>query len=160
MTAIATAADPGSRFPHRLSLTVRFAETDANQHVSQVSYLIYFEEARTRLLAERVPAFDWFGGQHTLVLVRQWIDYQAPAYFPDRLDVWSAPVRLGQSSIRLAHVITREEPGGHTAIAQGESTMVLVSAETGASLPWPDAVRAAWAAEVRPELALAFDRPR
>ncbi len=139
---------------------MRFAETDANQHVSQVSYLVYCEEARTRLLAERVPAFDWFSGQHTLVLVRQWIDYQAPAHFPDRLDVWSAPVRLGTSSIRLAHVITREDPAGHTAIAQGESTMVLVDAEAGTSLPWPDAVRAEWAAGLRPELALPFDRPR
>ncbi len=141
-------------------MRVRFAETDANQHVSQVSYLIYFEEARTALMAEHVPTFEWFTGEHTVVLVRQWIDYLAPAHFPDQLDIWSSGVALGTSSVRLAHVITRDDPAGTTRIAQGESTMVLVDGATGASKPWPDAVRAHWSALMRPELAPAFDRKR
>lgn len=140
-------------------MRVRFAETDANRHVSQVSYLIYFEEARTAMLAEHVPTFDWSSG-HTLVLVRQWIDYVAPAHFPDRLDVWSCAVKLGTSSIRLAHIITRDDVGGTTRIAHGESTMVLVDAASGASQPWPDPMRAEWAALLRPELAPTFDRGR
>ena len=149
-----------SQFPHRLRLRVRFAETDANRHVSQVSYLIYFEEARTALMAEHVPTFDWFTGDHTLVLVRQWIDYLAPAHFPERLDVWSCAVTLGTSSIRLAHAITRDDAGGTTRIAQGESTMVLVDAARGTSKPWPELVRADWTRLLRPKLAPAFDRVR
>lgn len=150
------------RFPHHLAVRVRFAETDANGHVSQVSYLIYFEEARTDFLETLVPGFEWFRPDRTLVLVRQWIDYVAPAYFPDRLDVASAMVRLGNSSVVMAHEITRESThdGGEgptsapTVIARGESTMVLVDGATQKSTPWDEVLRARLTALVRPELSI------
>lgn len=148
-----------SQWGHRLSLRVRFAETDANRHVSQVSYLIYFEEARTEFMAEAVPDFDWFGANTTLVLARQWIDYLSPAFFPDRLDIWTAPVHLGGSSLRMAHVITRLTDGDARIVARGESTMVQVSSANGRSTPWTAPVRSQLAAWLKPELAIPFALP-
>jgi acyl-CoA thioester hydrolase len=144
-------------YPYTLPVRVRFCETDANGHVSQVSYLIYFEEARTRFMEAEPIAFSWFRGDHQLVLARQWIEYLAPAYFPDALTVRSAPVRLGRSSLTMAHVITRD--ADDTVIARGESTMVLVAKATGHSTPWPERLRVSLAPTVRPDLAIPFERP-
>lgn len=152
-TLDASLPDP-NQFPHRLGVRVRFAETDANRHVSQVSYLIYFEEARTDFLAANIPGFEWFRPDRTLVLVRQWIDYLSPAHFPDQLDVRSAIVRLGTSSLRMAHLITRTDGGATTAIARGESTMVLVEETGRTSRPWDEPLRSQLQALVRPDLAL------
>lgn len=148
-----------SQWEHRLGLRVRFAETDANRHVSQVSYLIYFEEARTAFLAEVLPDFDWFSADTTLVLARQWIDYLAPAYFPDPLDIWTAPVHLGTSSVTMAHVITRSSGGDTRLVARGESTMVQVQVATGRSTPWAAPIRRQLAARLKPELAIPFAKP-
>jgi acyl-CoA thioester hydrolase len=140
-------------YPYALAVRVRFSETDANGHVSQVSYLIYFEEARTRFMQEEL-AYAWFTGEHRLVLARQWISYRAPAFFPDALTVFSAPVAVGRSSLRMAHRIIRNHDG--TVIAEGESTMVLVLAQNGRSTPWPEEFRAELLERTRPDLAIPF----
>jgi acyl-CoA thioester hydrolase len=143
-------------YPYHLPVRVRFCETDANGHVSQISYLIYFEEARTRIMQDEPVGFRWFSGDLKLVLARQWIDYLAPAYFPEELTVHSAIVRLGRSSLRIAHLITRDHDGA--SIARGESTMVLTHAATGRSTPWPESLAATLGATIRPALAVPFEQ--
>jgi acyl-CoA thioester hydrolase len=141
-------------YPHQLPVRVRFCETDANGHVSQVSYFIYFEEARSRLM--EALEFPWFQGEYMLVLARQWADYLQPAFFPDRLTVYTAAVAVGRSSLRLVHRLTRAEDP--TVLCQGESTMVLVRQGDGRSAPWPETLRHRLDAWLRPDLALPFDR--
>ena len=148
---MAQTVDP-ARYPHQLSVRVRFCETDANGHVSQVSYFIYFEEARSRILQSL--DFAWFTGRHMLVLARQWADYLAPAYFPENLTVYTAVVHVGRSSVRAVHRIARADE--RIVLCQGESTMVLVDQNTQRSTPWPDDIRQRLAARCDPELALPF----
>lgn len=140
--------------PFELPVRVRFCETDANGHVSQLSYLIYFEEARTDIMEAMQIHFRWFDGDRTLVLARQWAEYLAPVYFPDRLIVKTTVVKVGTSSLRMAHVIVRSEGG--TPVCRGESVMVLVNSQTGRSTPWPEALRAAFQQVEHPEAAIPF----
>lgn len=136
---------------HRTPVRVRFCETDMNRHVSQVSYFIYFEEARTRYIEEL--GFAWTGGDTNMVLVRQWADYLAPAHFPDELLVLTDIIAVGRSSIRMAHRVVRQE-APHQALCQGESVMVLVNGDQSASVPWPDPLRAKLEAHADPTRAL------
>lgn len=137
-----------------LPVRVRFCETDANGHVSQLSYLIYFEEARTEVMDAMRSHFQWFTGDRTLVLARQWAEYLRPVYFPDRLTVKTTVVKVGTSSLRMAHVIIRNED--QDPVCRGESVMVLVTSQTGRSTPWPEALRTAFLQVERPETALPF----
>lgn len=136
---------------HRTHVRVRFCETDMNRHVSQVSYFIYFEEARTRYIEEL--GFTWNAGPYNMVLVRQWADYLAPAHFPDELFVLTDIVQVGRSSIRMAHRVVRAATPD-AVLCQGESIMVLVNAEQSASRPWPDDLRSRLHAHLNPSAAL------
>ena len=123
--------------PGRLDLRVRFSETDANGHVSHLSYLIYCEDARTRLMQHPAIGYSWPRDRYNLVLVAQSIRYHQPAYFPDELHVETAVTRVGRSSLGLTHTITRDD----VLIAESECTLVLVDVRTNHSTPWPDAIR-------------------
>ncbi len=138
---------------HRTPIRVRFCETDMNRHVSQVSYFIYFEEARTRYI--ETFGISWTEGPFNLVLVRQWADYLKAAHFPDELIVLTDIVSVGRSSIRMAHrVVPAADPDGTSVVCQGESVMVLVNKDQSASVPWPSELRARLAAAANPSLAV------
>jgi acyl-CoA thioester hydrolase len=140
-----------------VDLRVRFSETDANGHVSHVSYLIYCEDARTRLMEHPHIAYTWPRDRYHLVLAEQSIAYLAPAYFPERLHVATHVMRIGRTSLTLGHDITRRDAaqtgheGSATAIARSRCTLVLVDAETHRAAPWPE--------ELRRRLAALIDAP-
>ncbi len=138
---------------HETPIRVRFCETDMNRHVSQVSYFIYFEEARTRYI--ETFGISWTEGPFNMVLVRQWADYLKPAHFPDELVVLTDIISVGRSSIRMAHrVVPAGAPPGTDVMCQGESVMVLVTKDQSASVPWPSELRARLAAKADPTLAV------
>lgn len=128
-------------YHHETDIRVRFCETDANQHVSQASYAIYFEEARTAFLETLSGShFDWWGKDHTLVLAQQCLVYRKPAFFRQVLRIYSTVKRIGRSSLDLIHVAVLD--GDHdTVVAESTSTVVLIDIHTGQSLSWPDDFR-------------------
>lgn len=128
-------------YHHETDIRVRFCETDANQHVSQASYAIYFEEARTAFLESLSgPQFHWWADDHTLVLAQQCLMYRKPAFFRQTLTIYSAAKRIGRSSLDLMHMaVLRGNP--ESVIAESTSTVVLINSETNQSMPWPDEFR-------------------
>ncbi len=128
-------------YDHETDIRVRFCETDANQHVSQASYAIYFEEARTAFLESLSgPQFHWWADGHTLVLAQQCLIYRKPAFFRQTLTVYSAVKRLGRSSLDLTHAaVLRGDP--NSVIAESTSTVVLVNTHTNQSMAWPEDFR-------------------
>lgn len=130
----------GKRFVHETEIRVRFCETDANKHVSQVSYVIYFEQARTEFIDSLIGEdFDWWSERYSLVLARQSISYLAPAYFRQVLKVYTGIASIGRSSLNLYHLVIEKEHG--TLIANQDSTIVLIDQETQRSHAWPDSFR-------------------
>ncbi len=129
------------RYQHETDIRIRFCETDANQHVSQASYAIYFEEARIAFLESMAdPAFRWWTNDHTLVLAQQCLIYRKPAFFRQTLTVLSGVQRIGRSSLDLVHVAVLREDR-NAVIAESTSTVVLIDSRTNRSLPWPDNFR-------------------
>jgi acyl-CoA thioester hydrolase len=130
----------GKRFVHETEIRVRFNETDANKHVSQVSYVIYFEQARTDFIDTlATDTFEWWSPNYSLVLARQSISYLAPAFFHQTLKVYTGVTSIGQASLNLYHLIIEKDHG--TLIANQDSTVVLWDQNTQKSRAWPQGFR-------------------
>jgi acyl-CoA thioester hydrolase len=123
--------------------TVRFADTDAIGHVNTVSFAAYLETGRTTFArACGLPVGLQRGGlqpggQH-IVLARVEIDYRAEVHWPAGLDLGSAVVRLGRSSITLIQGVFI----GERCVATGREVLVLVDTASGRPTPLPESVRA------------------
>ncbi len=130
----------GKRFVHETEIRVRFSETDANKHVSQVSYVIYFEQARTDFMdALATDDFEWWSPDYSLVLARQSISYLAPAFFRQSLKIYTGVASIGQASLNLYHLIIEKDHG--TLIANQDSTVVLLDQASQKSRAWPQSFR-------------------
>ena len=134
------APDVTSRATYRIwgTETVRFADTDAIGHVNNVSFAAYLETGRTTFArACGLPIGLQPHGQH-IVLARVEIDYRVEVHWPAVLDLGSAVVRLGRSSITLIQGVFI----GDLCVATGREVLVMVDSATGRPAPLPEELRA------------------
>lgn len=115
---------------------VRYADTDAQGHVNNVSFAAYLETGRTVLAQACGMPIGLHNGTHT-VLARVEIDYRAELHWPADLDLGSAVVRLGRSSVTVIQGIFR----GDLCVATGREVLVMVDTATRRSAPLPDDLR-------------------
>ena len=124
---------------------VRWSDIDSYDHVNNVRYFDYFQEARILFLASLVgAAAEDFFARYPCVLVSQSVDYKRPILLrhpPYDVDVWVDAV--GGTSYTLGSRIV--DRGGETEIvyAQAVSVMVAVDAVTQAKRPLSETERAA-----------------
>jgi len=105
---------------YETSVKVRFSETDALGHISNISYFIYLEEARTdffEALGFSTDIADW-----KIILISAKCDFIRQGYFNQRLKVITEVSRIGNSSFMMAHQILDEKTG--ELIAKGEAGAV------------------------------------
>ncbi|OYT70937.1 MAG: MFS transporter [Chloracidobacterium sp. CP2_5A] len=129
-----------SDFPFAHSLRVRWAETDAQGIVFNGHYLTYFDVGVTeywRAAGLRYPA-SFTTAETDLFLVKATVEYHAPAYFDDWLDIGVRCARLGRSSMSYALAIFRQE----TRLASGELIYVNANPRARTAQALPEAVRA------------------
>ncbi|HMB77526.1 MAG TPA: thioesterase family protein [Kiloniellaceae bacterium] len=114
---------------------IRFCDTDAMGHVSNVAYAAYLEAARFQVFS-RI-----FGDGPDLssyaILARLELDYRREVNFPGDLDVGSCLVAIGTKSFELGHGIFKNGE----CVATATTVMVSFDYETRQSVPIPDAVR-------------------
>jgi acyl-CoA thioester hydrolase len=79
---------------------VRYSDTDAQGHVNNVSYAAYLETGRTTLAQACGLPIGLHNGKHT-VLARVEIDYRGEVHWPATLDLGSAVVKVGRSSVTV-----------------------------------------------------------
>jgi acyl-CoA thioester hydrolase len=117
---------------------VRFADTDAIGHVNNVSFAAYLETGRTTFArACGLPIGLQPQGQH-IVLARVEIDYRVEVHWPAVLDLGSAVVRLGRSSITLIQGVFI----GDLCVATGREVLVMVDSASGRPAPLTEDLRA------------------
>jgi acyl-CoA thioester hydrolase len=117
--------------------TVRFSDTDAHGHVNNVSFAAYLETGRTVFgRACGLPV----GLKHAthMVLARVEIDYRAEVHWPAALELGSAVLRLGRTSITLIQGVFI----GDLCVATGREVLVMVDTTSGRPAPLPDELRA------------------
>ncbi|MBT2570714.1 acyl-CoA thioesterase [Planococcus sp. ISL-110] len=105
-----------------INVYVRFCETDAGGHVSNTSYFIYMEEARSKFFT----AIGFTGkekrGNIDFIVASTTCDFLVQAYAGQTLAIATKVERIGSKSFELAHEITNNETGG--LIASGRATIV------------------------------------
>lgn len=122
------------------SLTVRWRDLDAFNHVNNSNYLTYLEEARLQWLAQ-VPG-PWFDDAAMPVLAASEINYRQPIAWPASLHVELRCERLGNSSLTLAHRIV-DAADAQRLYSDGRVVVVWVNPATGKPVPLPPAIRSA-----------------
>jgi acyl-CoA thioester hydrolase len=122
-------------FPYYHPITVRFADLDPQGHVNNAVYLTYLESARLGYY-EQAGIWGREAGMKTgMVVAHIDIDYLAPIFFGQDIQVGVRLARLGQKSFTLAFVI--ETVPEKVPLARGTSVMVAYDSTTGQSIPVP-----------------------
>ena len=146
---IETAADPrdlpGS-FRHRVTIDVRFADTDAMGHVNNAVYLTYCEMARIRYWTDVTgePVAAGHEGAESLILAEARITYRAPVFHTEVVTVETRATAIGRSSFTLEHRLTAAgADAGPRLVAVSDSVMVRYDYATGRSSALGEAIVAA-----------------
>ena len=122
-------------FTYYHPITVRFADLDPQAHVNNSVYLTYLESARLGYY-EQVGIWGHEGGMKTgMVVAHIDIDYLAPIFFGQDIQVGVKLARLGQKSFTLVFVI--ETVPGKVPLARATSVMVTYDSTTEQSIPIP-----------------------
>jgi len=122
---------------------VRWSDIDSYDHVNNVRYFDYLQEARIAFLSQLVGSTDYFA-DYPCVLVSQTVDYLRPIHLrhpPYDVDVWIESV--GTSSYTLGSRIVDRTDGSEDVYAKATSVIVAVDGETHAKRPLGDVERAA-----------------
>lgn len=121
------------------TLTVRFRDLDAYNHVNNAVYLTYFEEARIAFITA-IGMRSLFSPERSTVIARAEIDYRAPAHLGDQLDVEVSAGDIRNTSYELRYRITRRRDGA--LIATGRTVQVCFNFVLNAPTRLPEAWRA------------------
>ena len=133
----AESAPPAFRFYVR----VRYIECDAQKVVFNSRYSEYVDVSINEFLRAIGVLPEFLEGMLDFQLVKQTVEWKAPARFDQVLELSIAASRLGTTSFTIG--TTFRIAGDERAIATAETVYVLVDARTLTKLALPDALRAA-----------------
>ena len=127
--------------PHCLKLQVRYGETDQMGVVHHANYLAYFEEGRTRMMADLGCSYGSLERAGIGLPVRSIeLRYRAPAYYEDELVVQTQVLGLRAASVSFGYKIRRLADG--ELIVTGKSELACITlGENRRVVPLPDSLR-------------------
>lgn len=114
---------------------VRFADLDAQGHVNNNAFGVFFEHGRVefmRHLNSFGPGTPWL-----IVLARSIIDYRAELHYPAAFRIGLGLLRLGNSSFTIGAGVFKDGQ----CISTHEAVCVLMGADTRRPMPIPDDLR-------------------
>jgi len=123
------------KFTYLHPITVRYGDLDPQGHVNNAVYLSYLESARLGYYEKSGIWTPTSTGTTGMVVVRIEIDYLAPIYFGQAVQVCLRMDRLGEKSLTFAFLI--EALQDRQAFARGLSVMAAYDNKTGKSRPIP-----------------------
>jgi acyl-CoA thioester hydrolase len=127
--------------PHRLQLRVRYGETDQMGVVHHANYLAYFEEGRTRMMADLGCSYGGLERQGVGLPVRKVeLRYHAPAHYEDELIVETRVLALRAASVSFGYEVRRARDG--ELLVSGQSELACITlAEPRRVVPLPEPLR-------------------
>jgi acyl-CoA thioester hydrolase len=127
--------------PFRYYLRVRYIECDAQKVVFNSRYSEYVDVGINEFLRAAGVLDQFTSGPLDFQLVKQTVEWRAPARFDQVLELQIAARRLGNTSFTVATEF--RVAGDDRVIVSVETIYVLVDANTLTKQPLPDAIRAA-----------------
>jgi acyl-CoA thioester hydrolase len=129
-----------AQYPHFATIPTRWMDNDVYGHVNNVVYYAYFDTVINRyLIAE--GGLDIARGAAIGLCVESRCTYRKAVAFPEDLDACLRVAKLGRSSV--TYEIGIFSRGEDRAAAEGSFVHVFVDRAARASVPIPDAIRAA-----------------
>ncbi|TCC55269.1 acyl-CoA thioesterase [Kribbella pittospori] len=123
---------------------VRWSDIDSYDHVNNVRYFDYLQEARIAFLGEVLGVTGDVFAEHSVVLVSQTVDYLRPIMLrhpPYDVDVWVDAV--GTTSYTLGSWIVDRSGESEDVYAKAVSVLVATDPDTHAKRPLSASERAA-----------------
>jgi acyl-CoA thioester hydrolase len=127
--------------PFRYFLRVRYIECDAQKVVFNSRYSEYVDVGINEFLRAAGVLGDFISGPLDFQLVKQTVEWKAPARFDQVLELRIAATRLGTTSFTIGTEF--RVAGEERVMVTVETIYVLVDGKTLTKLPLPDAIRAA-----------------
>jgi len=127
--------------PFKYYLRVRYAECDAQKVVFNSRYAEYVDVGVSEYLRAAGVFGSFITGALDFQLVKQTIEWKAPARFDQVLELSTTATRLGTTSFTLDTAF--RIAGDERVIVTAETVYVLVDVRTLTKLPLPDFLRAA-----------------
>jgi acyl-CoA thioester hydrolase len=127
--------------PFRYYLRVRYIECDAQKVVFNSRYSEYVDVGINEFLRAAGVLGDFITGPLDFQLVKQTVEWKAPARFDQVLELRIAATRLGTTSFTIGTEF--RVAGEERVMVTVETIYVLVDGKTLTKLPLPDAIRVA-----------------
>lgn len=130
---------PAEPYVHRLR--VRYAETDQMGRAHHGSYVLYLEDARTRMMAACGCSYAELERRGFGLVVREVnLRYRAAALYDEELEVRTWVGALRGASVAIDYAVVR--PADDTVVADGRTHLACVdlTADPPAVRPLPDDV--------------------
>ena len=127
--------------PFRYYLRVRYIECDAQKVVFNSRYSEYVDVGMNEVLRAAGVLGDFISGPLDFQLVKQTVEWKAPARFDQVLELRIGATRLGTTSFTIGTEF--RVAGEERVIVTVETIYVLVDGKTLTKLPLPDAIRVA-----------------
>ena len=127
--------------PFRYYLRVRYIECDAQKVVFNSRYSEYVDVGLNEFLRAAGVLGDFMTGPLDFQLVKQTVEWKAPARFDQVLELRIAATRLGTTSFTIGTAF--RVAGEERVIVTVETIYVLVDGKTLTKLPLTDAIRVA-----------------
>jgi len=114
----------GTEFLENMKIKIYYHDTDCGKVVYYANYLKFLEEARTEFFESKGISIKELADDGILfVVARQEIDYEAPAFYYDILDINAKIVKLGAAKIEFANQIHNQDG---KLIAQAKTILVCI----------------------------------
>lgn len=137
-------------FPFAYPFRVRYSEIDGQSIVFNAHYLTFFDTTITEFM--RWLGYDYAGEVKKTGLdfhtVKTLVEYKAPIYFDEEIEVAIKAARIGRSSLTFALAIFGK--AGDDLRATGEVVWVFTDQKTRETVPVPDKLRALIAEKANP----------
>ncbi|PLT35567.1 thioesterase family protein [Bacillus sp. V5-8f] len=119
-----------------VNVYVRICETDLTGYANSTSFMIYFEEARSKFF----NAIGYSPDKRDVgfILASTSCRFKGAAKFNQSLKIRSTVSRIGKKSFQLSHQMEDGESG--IAIAEGEAVIVCFDFEKQETIPIPGAL--------------------
>lgn len=112
----------------------RWTDLDPQGHVTNSVFLVYAEEARARYLRALLP-----GAWNSIVVVHNSVDYHAPVFETDVVEIVSSIKKVGTSSLTTISEMTTAR--GRCATVR--TVQVVLTDDATKSRPWTETELAA-----------------
>ncbi|HEY9078977.1 thioesterase family protein [Magnetovibrio sp.] len=127
-----------SDFPHTLGVAVRWNDYDMVNHVNNVQFYVYFEEAVVSLCD--VFGLDWLTDRAIPFVAESKCRFLAPIPFPSKVTAGIGVERLGTTSLTYGMALYVE--GRRKPVAVGHFIHVFVDRDSETPTPIPAPIRA------------------